>query len=307
MTKDNTFYFSHDYNTRSDNKVKKLILKHGMAGYGVFWAIIEDLYNNANALPTDYELIAFDLRVDESLVKSVINDFGLFVIENDTFGSASVERRLNERNLKSENARKSALNRWNKSERIANALRTQSECNAIKENKEKENKEKENKGDDDESQTPPSSPNIDLSNELFQNLNEDFAEYVQNCINSRAPIFLKKEIANKKNTYFQLVKNILALKKSMNYLRSKETNETLEDCEKRIDKSLVDWLKEQTEGKIEHSWDGIPDIAQHALNYIRKQEKLTKNERTKSHLGTSTNKHTGAIETKSNDYSRTGW
>lgn len=150
-------------------------------------------------------------------------------------------------------------------------------------------------------------PKIELTGELFQDLKEDFAEYVQNCINSRAPIFLKKEIANKKNTYFQLVKNIPAFKNTIKHLRDKESNETLEDCEKRVDKALVDWLKEQTAGKIEHSWDNIPDIAQHALNYIRKQEKLTKNERAKSHLNTSTNKHIGAIETKSNDYSRTGW
>ena len=40
-----TFYFSHDYNARNDIKIKKLILKHGFCGYGIFWAIIEDLYN----------------------------------------------------------------------------------------------------------------------------------------------------------------------------------------------------------------------------------------------------------------------
>lgn len=149
-------------------------------------------------------------------------------------------------------------------------------------------------------------PKIKLTDDLFKGLDEDFAEYIQKCINSRAPIFLKKEIANKKNTYFQLVKNIPTFRSTIGYLRSKETDETLEDCEKRVDKALVDWLKEQTAGKIEHSWDGIPDIAQHALNYIRKQKKLT-DERPKSHFGASTNKHTGAIETKSNDYSNSGW
>ena len=70
-------YFSHDYNTRLDKKIKRLISKHGMQGYGVFWAIIEDLYNNANALQLDYESIAFDLRIDENLVKSIILDLQL--------------------------------------------------------------------------------------------------------------------------------------------------------------------------------------------------------------------------------------
>lgn len=134
-----TFYFSHDYTARTDPKIKRLLSKHGLTGYGVYWSLIEDLYINANALPTDYESIAYDMRTNENVVKSVINDFDLFVVDGGNFMSLSVERRLNIRNEKSEKARKSALNRWNKD---ANAMRPQSECNAIKEIKEKEIKEK---------------------------------------------------------------------------------------------------------------------------------------------------------------------
>ena len=133
MPKD-TFYFSHDYNVRNDEKIKRLIRKHGMQGYGVFWAIIEDLYNNANALRTDYDGIAYDLRSDSDVVASVINDFDLFVFDGDFFGSKSVQERLEQRNSKSESARKSASYRW----KNANALQTQSEGNAKKERKGKE-------------------------------------------------------------------------------------------------------------------------------------------------------------------------
>lgn len=133
-----TFYFSHDYNTRQDIKVRKLLFKHGCTGYGVFWAIIEDLYNNSNALPTDYESLAYELRVDIELLKSVINDFDLFVIKNDYFGSVSIEKRLDERNEKSIQARKSAFKRWGKTEDDANALPPNSKGNAIKERKGKE-------------------------------------------------------------------------------------------------------------------------------------------------------------------------
>ena len=136
-----TFYFSHDYNTRNDIKIKRLIAKHNYLGYGIFWAIIEDLYNNANALPLDYDCIAFDLRADVDIVKSIINDFDLFVFSDGFFGSNSIQKRLDERNLKSIKARESALNRWNKSDRNANALQTQYEGNAIKERKGKEKKE----------------------------------------------------------------------------------------------------------------------------------------------------------------------
>ena len=86
-----------------------------MSGYGLFWAIVEDLYNNANALRTDYEGIAFDLHSDSATIESIICDFGLFVIDGDYFGSLSVERRINERNVKSAKASKSALSRWTKS------------------------------------------------------------------------------------------------------------------------------------------------------------------------------------------------
>jgi len=133
-----TFYFSHDYNVRNDEKIKILIRKHGMIGYGIYWAIVEDLYNNANALRTDYDGIAFDLRVDSEIVASVVQDFDLFEISGNFFGSKSVKRRLDERNIKSVKARESASYRWSN----ANALRPESDRNAIKERKGKESKGK---------------------------------------------------------------------------------------------------------------------------------------------------------------------
>jgi hypothetical protein len=114
--------------------------KHGMTGYGIYWAIIEDLYNNANALQTDCESIAYDLRVDSEIIKSIIFDFDLFKIDGEIFSSLSIQRRLDDRNEKSEKARKSAEYRWNKKLENANAMRTQSDGNAIKERKGKERK-----------------------------------------------------------------------------------------------------------------------------------------------------------------------
>ncbi|MFZ1786733.1 MAG: Lin1244/Lin1753 domain-containing protein [Saprospiraceae bacterium] len=107
-----TFYFSHDYNSRNDIKIKKLIQKHGMCGYGLFWAIVEDLYQNDNRVPLDYDTLAFEYRVDESLIKSIINDFNLFVFDDNFFGSMSIEKRIDERDKKSSKARESAKARW---------------------------------------------------------------------------------------------------------------------------------------------------------------------------------------------------
>lgn len=137
-----TFYFSHDYNARTDSKIKRLIAKHGMTGYGIYWAIVEDLYQNANALPTDYESIAFDIRSNKKTIESIVNDFELFQINGEVFGSNSVQRRLDERSEKSQKAKDSANKRWDKN---ANALQTQSEGNAIKGKERKVNDIKENK------------------------------------------------------------------------------------------------------------------------------------------------------------------
>jgi hypothetical protein len=142
-----TFYFSHDYNARNDIKIKKLISKHGYLGYGIFWAIIEELYNNANALPTDYDCIAFDMRSDKNVIESIVTEFELFEVSDKTFKSLSVERRLTARNEKSENARLSALARWGKKGSDANALPPNSDPNAIKERKVKERKVKKIKGE----------------------------------------------------------------------------------------------------------------------------------------------------------------
>jgi len=80
-------------------------------------------------LRTDYEGIAYDFRIDISIVKSVLNDFDLFVFDGDSFGSLSVQKRLDERDSKSVKARQSAHKRWTN----ANAMQSQCEGNAIKE------------------------------------------------------------------------------------------------------------------------------------------------------------------------------
>lgn len=172
--KENTFYFSHDFNARSDIKIKKLIMKYGILGYGIYWCIIEDLYQNANALPLHYESIAYELRTSQEIIESIIKDFDLFVFDGENFGSLSVQRRIDERNSKSLKARESAFKRWNKSESNANALQTQSECNAIKESKVKESKIKKNK--------------INISSNKFDvasgNFNSDFEKSITSDLKS---------------------------------------------------------------------------------------------------------------------------
>ena len=82
MKKD-AYYFKHDSNARNDEKLLNVRRNHGMEGYGVYWAIVEKLRESKNyTLTDDYDSIAWDLRVEEGLVKSIIEKYGLFVIED---------------------------------------------------------------------------------------------------------------------------------------------------------------------------------------------------------------------------------
>ena len=136
-----TFYFSHDYNARNDEKIIKLIQKEDWFGYGLYWALIEKLYEANGYLEEDYECIAFDLRTDCERIKKIINNYKLFIVAAKKITSKSVLHRLQLRKGKSEKARQSAITRWNKGKtNNANAMRTHSERYAIKERKGKERK-----------------------------------------------------------------------------------------------------------------------------------------------------------------------
>lgn len=188
-------YFSHDYNTRSDEKVKLMIRRHGMAGYGIFWALVEDLYQNANALQLDCEGIASDYKTTEDVIRSIIFDFGLFKFQKskNIFSSDTVASRLEMRKEKSVRATKSAEYRWGN--RNAIALQTQSEGNAIKEKESKVNKSKE---------IIPPTPKGDGDQEIFKNLfSENFITTWQDYRDHRAA--MKKKFKSTKSENLAMV------------------------------------------------------------------------------------------------------
>lgn len=93
----NTYYFSHDCNARNDEKILAIRMRHGAAGYGVYFMIVERLADEpTHTCAKDYNVIAFDLRVGSDLIKSVIEDFGLFTFTGDgeRFYSESLKARM---------------------------------------------------------------------------------------------------------------------------------------------------------------------------------------------------------------------
>ena len=125
-------YFNHDSNARNDYRIIKLRAKLGYEGYGIFWSLLEMLFIEENKICIeDYDALAFGLQCDANKLKQVIEDFDLFVIEDDCFYSKRLNNHIEEINNKSIKAKENANKRWNN----ANAMQTQSDRNASKVNK----------------------------------------------------------------------------------------------------------------------------------------------------------------------------
>lgn len=198
MAKD-TFYFSHDYSARNDPKLVKVLMRLGQAGKGVYWDLIEMLYEQEGYLLIDeIEAYAFALRSDCETINSLINDFELFDKNKKNFWSLSVLRRLDARDAKSKKASESANARWNKANAYkddANALQTQSDGNAIKESKGEESKV---------NQSKDSKPEVVTSSIDYQKFIDKFNSFagrsfrvtdkVKKSLNARLKDYDKKEI-----------------------------------------------------------------------------------------------------------------
>ena len=118
-----TTYFSHDCNARNDGKVIPLRIRHGAAGYGVYFMILERLRSENDYMSIkDYNILAFDFRVDASLVKSVVEDFGLFVFTDDGkyFYSESFTKRMSNLDEARERRSKAAAQRWKRDDTVEN-------------------------------------------------------------------------------------------------------------------------------------------------------------------------------------------
>ena len=154
--KTNKSYFSHDSNARNSDKLLKVRMDLGAEGYAIYFMILERLREEDDYISkNDYMMIAYDLRVDEEKVKKVINDYDLFIVDDDVFYSKSFMERMNIKDLKRLKAQESINKRWDKEknkrnddeyERNTDVIRTYNErnTNSYKEKKSKEKKSKDN-------------------------------------------------------------------------------------------------------------------------------------------------------------------
>ncbi len=69
-------------------EVMRARVKHGIAAYGIYVALMQILEEDEDhKLSKDYSMIAYEMRVDVSVVQSVVEDFDLFEVEEEYFYS----------------------------------------------------------------------------------------------------------------------------------------------------------------------------------------------------------------------------
>lgn len=142
--KNNTFYFSHDFNAHNDVKILFLRQQLGMEGYGIYWFLIESLADAGGTLPLKIiPVLSMQMQTNEVKVLAVINEFDLFNVVEDKFFSVRLNEHLNKVNniksINSEKGKRSAeVRRLNSVEQRLNSGSTAAEQRKGKERKEKE-------------------------------------------------------------------------------------------------------------------------------------------------------------------------
>ena len=134
-----SYYFRHYSDTRNDPKIIRLIMSHGMEGYGIFWAILEMLRTAKNyEICYDPETIAHQLSINCATIKAVCENTKLFEITNEMICSPSLKKFLTERSEIYRRNRFSSIKSDN-SPTIVNQLTDKARI--LKESKVKERKE----------------------------------------------------------------------------------------------------------------------------------------------------------------------
>lgn len=117
-------YFPHYANNRNETKLLELRMDLGVAGYGVYFMLLEQLrMQDDYTCVINWKTLCYDFDCDEELIRSVIFDYGLFNVyrRGEILSYESVD--LNEymalmeakRKKRSEDAKRAADARWGNS------------------------------------------------------------------------------------------------------------------------------------------------------------------------------------------------
>jgi hypothetical protein len=129
------YYFSHDANARQDEKILMLRAEHGWEGYGIYWALVEMMFENTDTALHHNKIkgISVSYNIAITLLESVINTCiteELFVSDGVKFWSDTLRRRKEKfkdaKEKRSAAGKKGMEKRWGKT-----ALNKDSDNNVI--------------------------------------------------------------------------------------------------------------------------------------------------------------------------------
>lgn len=234
-----TFYFPHDGNARNDDRIIAVRMRHKMEGYGVYFAILERLLESSEYMSVkDYNVIAFDLHVGSDLIKSIVEDFGLFSFTDD--GKYFFSNSFNDRMKPLENIReqrrlagKKSAEKRAKNNDSSTTVERPLPKKAIEESRVDKSTKKE-------------SPNGDKKETEVSSLNPDFIKF-NDWIKRKAPF-----CSNPKNFPSQITEDeFLKLKESYT---GKQIADIVEQIENRKDlrkryvnlyRTVLNWAKKE--------------------------------------------------------------
>ena len=102
-------YLIHDANAGNNFKIMMMIQKEGMKGYGIYWMILEflRLQEGYKADLRVLPILAQKMRVTVATLKRFIYESGLFRVDDTTFSSPGLTRRMGPLEAKREANRES--------------------------------------------------------------------------------------------------------------------------------------------------------------------------------------------------------
>lgn len=106
-------YINHKISNRSEYVFRKLIERKGAAAYGVYWYILEELYESGGKmLFEEIEPISKVLCVRKDFVVSIIKSFSLFQYDSESFWSDEVIEQIEKRQKIKDKRKEAANKRW---------------------------------------------------------------------------------------------------------------------------------------------------------------------------------------------------
>jgi len=117
--KKESFYFSHDYNARNDQKILQLRSEYGFEGYGVYWAILETMAETENGrlVATLLGGLAVGLSLPKERLLAMVEfciEIGLFRRDEEGIFSQRMIDHKAHRKLLSDKGKEGSEKRWPK-------------------------------------------------------------------------------------------------------------------------------------------------------------------------------------------------